>query len=209
MTHSILVGGRPRSSLCNTSFPRRLLSALLHRGISCRQLLRAYDGDTALLAEHFAVRFAAESGWHHFPGFSPSARNELYSYQWPGNVRELVSVIERSIAMSPATILEPEDIWIDSLRHATPENTAIEQTRPTHDAKDETSDLGIFCERAAAKDFTLQDIEEAYIQQILTRTAGNKTTAAEILGLNRTTLHRRLNRTTTPPTPQRRLALVK
>ena len=63
---------------------------------------------------------------------------------------------------------------------------------------DETSDLGIFCERAAAKDFTLQDIEEAYIQQILTRTAGNKTTAAEILGLNRTTLHRRLNRTTTP-----------
>ena len=140
---------------------------------------------------------------------SPAALEKLRTYGWPGNVRELVSVIERSIAMSPATILEPEDIWIDSLRHTTPENTAVEQTRPTHDAKDETSDLGFFCERAAAKDFTLLDIEEAYIQQILTRTAGNKTTAAEILGLNRTTLHRRLNRTTTPPTPQRRLALVK
>ncbi len=140
---------------------------------------------------------------------SPAALEKLKTYGWPGNVRELVSVIERSIAMSPATILEPEDIWIDSLRHTTPENTAVGQTRPTHDAKDEPSDLGIFCERAAAKDFTLQDIEEAYIQQVLTRTAGNKTTAAEILGLNRTTLHRRLNRTTTPTTQQRRLALVK
>jgi DNA-binding NtrC family response regulator len=116
--------------------------------------------------------------------------------------------------MSPATILEPEDIWIDSLLHAEPETAGVEHASPTYgekdenDEKDEITDLGIFCERAAANSFTLRDIEEAYIQWVLTRTGGNKSFAADILGLNRTTLHRRLSRMTKTTTPQRRLALV-
>ena len=145
---------------------------------------------------------------------SSAALEKLRAYDWPGNVRELANVIERSIAMSPATILEPEDIWIDSLLHAEPETAGVEHASPTYgekdekDEKDEITDLGIFCERAAANSFTLRNIEEAYIQWVLTRTGGNKSFAADILGLNRTTLHRRLSRMT-PPTPQRRLALVK
>lgn len=142
---------------------------------------------------------------------SSAALEKLRAYDWPGNVRELANVIERSIAMSPATILEPEDIWIDSLLHAEPETAGVEHASPTYDEKDEKdeiTDLGIFCERAAANSFTLRNIEEAYIQWVLTRTGGNKSFAADILGLNRTTLHRRLSRMT-PPTPQRRLALVK
>ena len=145
---------------------------------------------------------------------SSAALEKLRAYDWPGNVRELTNVIERSIAMSPATILEPEDIWIDSLLHAEPETAGVEHASPIHDEKDEKdekdeiTDLGIFCERAAANSFTLRNIEEAYIQWVLTRTGGNKSFAADILGLNRTTLHRRLSRMT-PTTPQRRLALVK
>ena len=147
---------------------------------------------------------------------SSAALEKLRAYDWPGNVRELTNVIERSIAMSPATILEPEDIWIDSLLHAEPETAGVEHASPTYgendekdekDEKDEIADLGIFCERAAANSFTLRDIEEAYIQWVLTRTGGNKSFAADILGLNRTTLHRRLSRMT-PTTQQRRLALV-
>ena len=144
---------------------------------------------------------------------SSAALEKLRAYDWPGNVRELANVIERSIAMSPATILEPEDIWIDSLLHAEPETAGVEHASPTYgekdekDEKDEITDLGIFCERAAANSFTLRDIEEAYIQWVLTRTGGNKSFAADILGLNRTTLHRRLSRMT-PTTQQRRLALV-
>jgi two-component system, NtrC family, response regulator PilR len=144
---------------------------------------------------------------------SSAALEKLRAYDWPGNVRELTNVIERSIAMSPATILEPEDIWIDSLLHAEPETAGVEHASPIHgekdekDEKDEIKDLGIFCERAAANSFTLRDIEEAYIQWVLTRTGGNKSFAADILGLNRTTLHRRLSRMT-PTTQQRRLALV-
>ena len=142
---------------------------------------------------------------------SSAALEKLRAYDWPGNVRELTNVIERSIAMSPATILEPEDIWIDSLLHAEPETAGVEHASPTHDEKyekDEIADLGIFCERAAANSFTLRDIEEAYIQWVLTRTGGNKSFAADILGLNRTTLHRRLSRMTKTTTLQRRLALV-
>ena len=147
---------------------------------------------------------------------SSAALEKLRAYDWPGNVRELTNVIERSIAMSPATILEPEDIWIDSLLHAEPETAGVEHASPTYgekdendekDEKDENTDLGIFCERAAANSFTLRNIEEAYIQWVLTRTGGNKSFAADILGLNRTTLHRRLSRMT-PTTQQRRLALV-
>lgn len=148
---------------------------------------------------------------------SSAALEKLRAYDWPGNVRELTNVIERSIAMSPATILEPEDIWIDSLLHAEPETAGVEHASLTYgendekdekDEKDEIADLGIFCERAAANSFTLRDIEEAYIQWVLTRTGGNKSFAADILGLNRTTLHRRLSRMTKTTTQQRRLALV-
>ena len=59
--------------------------------------LRRRGNDVILLAEHFAVRFAAEAGWHHFPGFSEEAQQALYSHPWPGNVRELRNVIERSL----------------------------------------------------------------------------------------------------------------
>ena len=59
--------------------------------------LRARERDIDLLAEHFAIRFAAESGWHHFPGFSTQVQKSLHENQWPGNVRELKNVIERSL----------------------------------------------------------------------------------------------------------------
>lgn len=59
--------------------------------------LRTRGEDILLLADHFAVRFAAEADWHHFPGFSEEAKQRLYNHSWPGNVRELRNVIERSL----------------------------------------------------------------------------------------------------------------
>lgn len=59
--------------------------------------LRQRDRDIDLLAEHFAIRFAAESGWHHFLGFSNTVKETFHRYHWPGNVRELKNVIERSL----------------------------------------------------------------------------------------------------------------
>ena len=51
--------------------------------------LRSRGSDLQLLAEHFAMKFAAESGWNHFPGFTTEALQHLFEHAWPGNVREL------------------------------------------------------------------------------------------------------------------------
>ena len=78
--------------------------------------LRAREKDIDLLAEHFAIRFAAESGWHHFPGFSNQVRESLHDYAWPGNIRELKNVVERSLhrqgedgALLQSLIVDPFD----------------------------------------------------------------------------------------------------
>ena len=59
--------------------------------------LRNRGSDLQLLAEHFAIKFAAESGWNHFPGLSTEALQHLFDHAWPGNVRELKNAIERSL----------------------------------------------------------------------------------------------------------------
>jgi psp operon transcriptional activator len=59
--------------------------------------LRERDRDVLLLAEHFAVQMSSELGWELFPGFSPSAADQLQAYPWPGNVRELKNTVERSL----------------------------------------------------------------------------------------------------------------
>jgi transcriptional regulator with PAS, ATPase and Fis domain len=148
--------------------------------------LRDRREDIVPLAKFLIEGFDAERT------ISPAALEKLAAYDWPGNVRELGNVIERSLAMSPATILTPEDIWIDPLLHAAPEVRGIKETTLPDEEKEEIPDARRFCERAAAQSFTLRDVEDTYIQAILKRTAGNKTLAADLLGLNRTTLHRRL-----------------
>lgn len=59
--------------------------------------LRERDRDTLLLAEHFAMQMSSELGWSLFPGFAPSAVEQLQDHHWPGNVRELKNVVERSL----------------------------------------------------------------------------------------------------------------
>lgn len=62
--------------------------------------LRARPEDIMILAEHFAVAMAIDLGREYFPGFTPSARKVLRSYNWPGNIRELKNVVERSVYRS-------------------------------------------------------------------------------------------------------------
>lgn len=69
--------------------------------------LRARGDDVLLLAEHFATRFAMETGLPE-PAFAPQARRDLLTYAWPGNIRELRNTVERSV-------LKAEDGTITSL----------------------------------------------------------------------------------------------
>ena len=139
--------------------------------------LRTRDGDITLLAEHFAVRFAAESGWHHFPGFSPNAKGKLHRYHWPGNVRELRNVIERSLHRQgedgeqiAELVINP---WPD--RPIEKSDTPTPETPSRNDLNSELpGDL-----RAA-----LDQQEASWLEQALSQTAHNQKQAAALLGLS-------------------------
>ena len=139
--------------------------------------LRTRDGDITLLADYFAVRFAAESGWHHFPGFSPNAKGELHRYHWPGNVRELRNVIERSLHRQgedgeqiAELVINP---WPD--RPIEKSDTPTPETPSRNDLNSELpGDL-----RAA-----LDQQEASWLEQALSQTANNQKQAAALLGLS-------------------------
>lgn len=129
--------------------------------------LRERAGDILEIARHFVETAATRIGVE-TPGLSTSAARVLLGYSWPGNVRELENAIERAVAMAEGDVLLPEDL---------PEE--LQQGTPT------IPDVGLV---------SLPDLERAHIQRVLLATGGNKKAAAEILGLDRRTLYRKLER---------------
>jgi transcriptional regulator with PAS, ATPase and Fis domain len=107
-------------------------------------------------------------------GFSPEAEALLSAYPWPGNVRELRNVVERIV------ILETEDIILPE--HMPPEVSGL---RPV--AMPGSLDIGDYFPRP------LGEVERAYIEAVLKRVGGNKSKAAEILGITRQTLRSKLD----------------
>jgi DNA-binding NtrC family response regulator len=126
--------------------------------------LRDRGEDVLVLARHFATRFAEERGGRHLT-FSDAALRALKAYAWPGNVRELENVVRRLAIMS-------EDDEID------------------------VPDLPSLMRFSAARDVglhrTLAEVEVEHIRGVLESVGGNKTKAAEILGLDRKTLREKL-----------------
>ena len=115
-----------------------------------------------------------------FTGFTPAAASLLENYAWPGNIRELKNVIERTMILAPEGDIEagylPEEIR-DHEESAKPEPV---------------SDLDVTAGGGAL--VSLRELEENYIQDVLTATHGNKTQAARILGIHPTSLLRRLKK---------------
>ncbi len=108
---------------------------------------------------------------------SPAAMNQLKSCPWRGNARELENVIERALALSDATELEPEDLPLGGeLPAEAPESPEI------------------LLAEAAERRLNLRELEDLYIAETLRVTGGNKVKAAEILGIDRKTLYRRAER---------------
>jgi two-component system response regulator HydG len=135
--------------------------------------LRARGGDVLLLAQHFVDHFAAQAA-KPVTGLSPAAAERLMAYAWPGNIRELQNSIEQAIALTRF-----EQIAVDDL----PER--IRGYRRSHVvvASDDPSEL-----------VPLEEVERRYILKVMEATGGNKTMAAQALGLTRKTLYRKLAR---------------
>ncbi len=131
--------------------------------------LRSRGNDVVLLAEHFLLRFAAETSQRP-KKLSSGAASKLKSYHWPGNVRELRNVIERLAILLPADTIEPEDLQFGA-RAETP--TEIATNLKLREARDE--------------------FEKQYILARLREYAGNVSRTADALGVERSNLYRKLH----------------
>jgi Nif-specific regulatory protein len=133
--------------------------------------LRERKSDVPTLAEHFLRRFVRETG-RKIRGFTPGALKKLEEYHWPGNVRELRNVIERAVALGSGPFLDANDIWLSSLEASGPQPA-----------------LG---GEAPYQALPLEDVEKQHILRTLTHTDWNKSQAASILHIERSTLDRKI-----------------
>jgi transcriptional regulator with GAF, ATPase, and Fis domain len=133
--------------------------------------LRDRISDVALLADHFFKRFVLETGRKH-RGFTPAALEKMQKYHWPGNVRELRNVVERAVALGTGPMLDAADIWLSSL----------EATGP----------VPLVQEQAGYVPLTIEEVEKRHILRTLEHMDWNKTQAAAILQIERSTLDRKI-----------------
>ncbi len=141
--------------------------------------LRSRGNDVLVLAQQFIERFAARAE-RRVAGLSAQAAEKLLSYSWPGNVRELQNCIERAIALTGYEQLTVEDLP-EKIRNYSRSHVLI--------ASDDPMELA-----------SLEEVERRYILRVLEAVGGNKSQAATILGLDRKTLYRKLERYEAPPT---------
>jgi DNA-binding NtrC family response regulator len=142
--------------------------------------LRERAGDIPLLAEHFLRRSNARNK-RDVAGFEPRAMAALEVYPWPGNIRELENVVERLVIVKGKGTVAMTDLppGVRAPRSLTPDKGT-----PIPGLPQDGTDL-----RAM-----LEAVEDRMIGEALERTGGNKNRAAELLGLNRTTLVEKLRR---------------
>jgi DNA-binding NtrC family response regulator len=156
--------------------------------------LRDRPGDIPLLAHRFAVRTAAEMQ-KEIRGLAPETLEMLQRYEWPGNVRELQHAIERAVILSPEPVLQPGAF--DGQRFGLSPRGA--GPSPTRGAS--ASGLGELTDGAqtvppGAVVLTSLDVSNAesrLIERALEVSGGNRTRAAELLGISVRTLRNKLN----------------
>jgi DNA-binding NtrC family response regulator len=134
--------------------------------------LRDRPDDIPILAEYFLQRLSETRGRGGTPRFAPETLAALQVYDWPGNVRELENALERAVVLSDRDEIKPNTL---------PARITAPASKPL------ISDH-------LPPNPSLEIIERAYIQWVLHSEGGNKTRAAEILGIDPSTLYRKLIR---------------
>jgi DNA-binding NtrC family response regulator len=133
--------------------------------------LRDRRDDLLLLIDHFLTEMAAERGMD-VKALSAEALDAVMVYEWPGNVRELQNALEHATVLTKGSLIEPQHL---------PERITRQKKEP------------LVAERAQPNP-QLDLIERAYIMFVLQAEGGNKTRAAEALGIDPSTLYRKLSR---------------
>lgn len=139
--------------------------------------LRKRPEDIPLLAEFFLERFNLETG-RKLKGFTPNAMEELLRYRWPGNVREMKNVVERAVVLTRGEYIDQDDLVLSTLKTSGDTGAGLNSS---HDHK-------------AFRPQSLADIERDHILVTLEATNWNKSKTANILGIERSTLDRKIKR---------------
>lgn len=135
--------------------------------------LRDTLSDLPLLFDFFLKRYSSRAG--KTLAIHPDLISYLQGYSWPGNVRQLENVVERAVALNSSGVFAVEDLPEEVL---SVRRTSI---RPQDGPW-----------------MSMEQMEDQYIRQVLEGTSGNISRAAEILGIDRRTLYRRLGKTAAP-----------
>jgi psp operon transcriptional activator len=154
--------------------------------------LRARAGDILLLARHFAARMATEIGRTETPEFGQAATAALERHPWPGNVRELKNVVERAVHRSDSPLITA----IDFDPFGAPQAPAPPPPAPRVRAAAPPPAAGPDLLAAPLKE-AVRQLEQAMLEEALTRAKFNQRKAAALLGLTYDQfrgLHRRLTR---------------
>ncbi len=142
--------------------------------------LRDRIEDIPLLADHFVARYAAKNG-KTIRGLTSAAMEALEAYPWPGNVRELENAIERAVVLSRGPEIDVDDLP-ESLRAGGAARAA--GLPGAVEGRTLTVPLGT----------TMEDIELRVIRETLRQTKGDKSLAAQLLGIAARTIYRKLDR---------------
>ena len=137
--------------------------------------LRKRPEDIPELAHHFLMRFNAETG-RKIRGFGSDAMEQMLRYRWPGNVRELKNVVERAVVLARGEIIEMEDLALSKLSTA-----------------GDTAEI-VPSSSNSFEPMSLEELERRQILATLNATSWNKSQTARILGIERSTLDRKIDR---------------
>jgi DNA-binding NtrC family response regulator len=129
--------------------------------------LKARQEDIHLLSQHFLRKFAAEQDKPEVRELAPEAIKALLAYDYPGNVRELANMIEHAVLLTKGSTVKLEDLPMPQKKTAEIPERDLE-TLP------------------------LKELERMHILRTLESTGGNRSQAARILGIERTTLYNKL-----------------
>lgn len=153
--------------------------------------LRARRSDIALLCRHFLAEFSKENG-RQAPMLSKEALDALQQYHWPGNVRELRNVMENTFVFLQGDTIRAEDLPANfkakAPKSAPDTQAAANASGASSGSNAPCEDDGIFVPYG----IPLEEVEVRYLTKILDSVDGNRTKAAEVLGISRRTLQRRI-----------------
>ena len=149
--------------------------------------LRNRKDDIKILVEHFLGKYCDKLGIT-IKDISDQALDVLMNYSWPGNVRELENTIERAVLLNRTNTIEKDDLP-EKLFSKKKVASIVSESEPDTP--------------------TLESIEKAYIHYVMSQTEGKKSEAAKLLGIDTSTLYRKIERYKLKDHDEKRLVQMK